>query len=280
MTAEILRLIIVIFAVFCYHSCLFVRGFLQALDHEREHAEVVNDPLEKQEMLARCRLELKAIQQSSANIKDLSSKLDIVVGFLSSISDQLLTMNSKLDAVQSAIKKMGEDLKQLVARPVLEVIEEWSRHELITLRNSLPSSVYIENSVIGAGDDHNFLIGSRNQPKTVKAAVHDFFTGIKNILLLSGAAGSGKSTVLSQMKSYVLEEYAAERAKEGIQVVLLFVSLPTLVNPYSDVFEEGAKLAYNKSLRPSQIIELREKVQAVGSKVCLTQYICFLLPVL
>ena len=62
--------------------------------------------------------------------------------------------------------------------------------------------------------------------------------GPKNIMLLSGLAGSGKSTVVEKIKQYLLDEYTKQRAREGKTVVLIFVSLPALNDPLGGVFEE------------------------------------------
>jgi hypothetical protein len=62
--------------------------------------------------------------------------------------------------------------------------------------------------------------------------------GPKNIMLLSGLAGSGKSTVVEKIRQYLLDEYTKQRAREGKTVVLIFVSLPALNDPLGGVFEE------------------------------------------
>ena len=82
-----------------------------------------------------------------------------------------------------------------------------------------------------------------------------------NVMLLSGQAGSGKSTSIEKLKVYILGEYAMKRAEMGITVILLPVTLPTLRDPLSGIFDEGCRNAYGEALRESQIHELREHIQ-------------------
>ena len=82
-----------------------------------------------------------------------------------------------------------------------------------------------------------------------------------NVMLLSGQAGSGKSTSIEKLKVYILREYTKKRAEMGITVILLPVTLPTLRDPLSGIFDEGCRNAYGEALRESQIHELREHIQ-------------------
>ena len=105
-------------------------------------------------------------------------------------------------------------------------------------------------------------------------AFEDFMASDANVLLLSGAAGSGKSTAYGKLQAWILNTYATERKeKDGIDVVLLPVSLPQLKDPINGIFREGLELAYDRSLRPNHADELRELVQDPNSK---TELVFFL----
>ena len=97
---------------------------------------------------------------------------------------------------------------------------------------------------------------------------------LKNVLLLSGAAGSGKSTAYEKLQHWVLTEYTRKRKEnDDVTVVLLPVSLPQLKDPINGIFTEGCSLAYDGALRPSHADELRELVQDQTSK---TELVFFL----
>ena len=90
----------------------------------------------------------------------------------------------------------------------------------------------------------------------------------KNVLLLSGPAGGGKSTAVEKLKLQILGEYYERRKREnGVTVVLLPVTLPKLKSPLDSIFEEGCKHAFGGALRDSQVHELIDLVQAPESTV-------------
>jgi hypothetical protein len=88
-----------------------------------------------------------------------------------------------------------------------------------------------------------------------------------NIFLLTGKAGSGKSTTLSRLKRYILTDYTNERKKMGWSVVLLSASLPSLKNPKSDLFREAAMQTFGADFRYLHVDLLREKCRDPNAKV-------------
>ena len=85
-------------------------------------------------------------------------------------------------------------------------------------------------------------------------------------LLISGSAGSGKTVFGKLLQTIVLDDYYKERKKkDGVTVVLVWSSLPTLSQPLTRLFHETlANAPYN--LRDTQIHELRDKIQ--DSEAC------------
>lgn len=95
-------------------------------------------------------------------------------------------------------------------------------------------------------------------------------TARRTALLISGAAGSGKSTFLTKLLAYLRADYRKWRLEERNkrlepgqtklkQVVVLLVSLGALQNPMTDLWAEGLKMQYK--LTQAQCDELREKVR-------------------
>lgn len=98
------------------------------------------------------------------------------------------------------------------------------------------------------------------EPKA-DASAKDTPEVFKEVLLLSGPAGSGKSTAVTKLVHYVLTDYTQKRLVDGITVILLPISLPSLKDPLGSLFEEGALQAYDGALRRSQVDELRSLLQ-------------------
>ena len=64
-------------------------------------------------------------------------------------------------------------------------------------------------------DDKDYYDPTKtNEPQRVTDAFVDFMNSDANVLLLSGAAGSGKSTAYGKLQSWILDEYTSERKKE------------------------------------------------------------------
>jgi hypothetical protein len=89
----------------------------------------------------------------------------------------------------------------------------------------------------------------------------------RNVFLLSGSAGSGKSTAVEHLKLYILGEYAEARRREGITVVLLYAPLASLKDPVTNIFEEAAEYSFERKLRRFHVEELREKCRMRDSEL-------------
>ena len=128
--------------------------------------------------------------------------------------------------------------------------------------------------VCGPGPKKTFEVDEKqNPPSMVIEAFDEFMESTRNVLLLSGAAGSGKSTAYQHLQHWVLTEYTSRREKEGVTVVLLPISLPQLKDPINGIFTEGCEHAYDGMLRPSHADELRELVQHGTTKVELVLFL-------
>ena len=64
-------------------------------------------------------------------------------------------------------------------------------------------------------DDKDYYDPNKtNKPQHVTDAFVEFMNSDANVLLLSGAAGSGKSTAYDKLQSWILDKYTSERKKE------------------------------------------------------------------
>ena len=78
-------------------------------------------------------------------------------------------------------------------------------------------AVYIEAEVVGPGPKANFEPDPKaNPPEAMTGAFAKCMWGQANILLLSGPAGSGKSTAYSKLQTWVLSDYARMKKKEEV----------------------------------------------------------------
>ncbi|KAK3280123.1 hypothetical protein CYMTET_12024, partial [Cymbomonas tetramitiformis] len=230
---------------------------LRALTELRRRAEKETDALQKQELLVRCREAHAALAQASSNVKDVSSALGVLVEFLSSVDTKLQSISVQLDELQAGVRVLGEDIRRLVGRPVLEELQE-KRERRAKLWEQLRDKVHIPIEGMKADENGEFVLDKeRSQAEDMLPLVTREFleSEQKDVLLLSGPAGSGKSTFVQQLERHL----ESVLAKQYTDVLLVMVSLPTLQNPVTDLFAEALRL---KGLREAQIHELRDLVQA------------------
>ena len=200
----------------------------------------------------------------------MAKKLDITIHLLTGLHDQLGRVDQKLDGIQQSVAKMREELLRLTGSPVMEVYEEWKQRELEASLHKPQPIVYVPPNVCGPGPKKDFKPSQDedNPEKPITEVVDQFMEAPnKQVLLLAGAAGSGKSTATQRILHHLLKHYSQKRKEEEeVEVVVLLINLPTLQNSLADLFDEGVNLAFGKRLRPVQTDELKAKVQEKGSK--------------
>ncbi|KAK3265789.1 hypothetical protein CYMTET_25557 [Cymbomonas tetramitiformis] len=235
----------------------------QLLELEEAQKAVAREPdlLQKQLLLVRCRDVHTALAQSSRNVEDIGTGLGVVVGFLTTVNDKLDVVNESLNELQSSVRELGADMKRMVGRPVLEELAE-QRSKQLAQCQELRREVYIATDGVGPGDDGKFLATDNNMPKDLLEAVKTELLESEKVslLLLSGPAGSGKSTFVRHLEVYLEMEYMKQTQGEHAEVVLVKVSLPALRNPMADLFHEA--LARGYGLREAQIHDLRDLARA------------------
>eukprot|EP00854_Cymbomonas_tetramitiformis_P002925 gene2925-3739_t len=232
-----------------------VEAQLAVLEDLRRQAERQTDVFEKQLLLGRCRGVQAAIAQMAHGVRDAGTVLGVVVAFLRGMDAKLEVIATQLEDLQGGVRAMCMDLRRLAGQPVLELMQEekcrrrkqWSR---------LQDNVHIPiEGVVPHGDQ---LHGKPRERKMLELVKETFLQpGEKDLLLLSGRAGSGKSTFVNELEHYLENVYP--EVDKSMAVVLVRVSLPTLENPLTNLFGEALR---QKGLREAQIHELRDLTQA------------------
>ncbi|KAK3267153.1 hypothetical protein CYMTET_24275 [Cymbomonas tetramitiformis] len=229
---------------------------LKALTELQLQAEKETDVLQKHELLVQCREAHAALAQASSNVKDVGSTLGVLVEFLSSVDTKLQSIGMQLDELQAGVRVLGEDIRRLVGRPVLEELQE-KREQRAKQWEQLCDRVHIPIEGMKVDENGQFVLDKeRSQAEEMLTLVTREFlqSEQKDVLLLSGPAGSGKSTFVRQLEHHL----ESVLAKEHTDMLLVMVSLPTLQNPVTNLFAEALR---SKGLREAQIHELRDLAQ-------------------
>jgi len=230
---------------------------LEALSKQQALAAEEPDLVLKADLLLRCRMEHANLRKMAKNVTDVCKKLDIVVDFLGNMNSTLTAMDSKLTLLLSSVSVMRTDLLRLTGKPVLEEFDE-RRQNLFKRCAQFRGCVYIpiDGATKNAKDEGTGDVSSLLE-KVDKEFLNSPPDMPAQVLLLSGAAGSGKSTFVKELELMIETKYRDEREKQArsVNVVLIKANLPTLTNPLSDLFHETLSKDYH--LRDTQIFELR-----------------------
>ena len=128
-----------------------LRANLEKLAQRQEQIKSEPDVNIKQTVMMQVRQEQIAIATQLSNVEDVGSALGITVSFLQGLQGQFDAISSKLDDLAVAVKDIADNVRLLVGRPVLEVLET-RRLEFITKRrNRLSESVYIPSECLQKG---------------------------------------------------------------------------------------------------------------------------------
>eukprot|EP00854_Cymbomonas_tetramitiformis_P001219 gene1219-1795_t len=225
------------------------------------HAE--HDVLTKQQMLARCRRERRDLTASIKEVGDIGAKLDLVLDYLTDMSEHLEVLEGKLDSIQEGIAVIQENMEAFLGRPPLQVVAEVLEREQAAELKRMKSEVYLDINAVYAGEDGKFRITAANPEFSLMEdsakGVQRFFNGEKSVLLLSGPAGGGKSIALRRLRRYITTKYAQQRKEAGVDVLLLHVALASIQNPLTALFDEGLWQQYR--LTPNQIATVRQDIR-------------------
>ena len=169
---------------------------LRRLEALRMEAEREPDVLQKQMKLVQCRELHTGLGRATANVGRIGAALGVVVSFLSSMEAKLDVLGAQLRELQSVVHELGADLRRLVGKPVLEVLEEQLKGRLAAMKQ-LRAEVYIPVEGLKADENGKFLVSDSNRALDLMQAVKEKFlqSDATSVLLLSGPAGSGAYTL-------------------------------------------------------------------------------------
>ena len=116
---------------------------LASLKKQQEQLECDADIDAKQALMMQVRQEQLAITTQLSNVEDVGAGLGVPVSFLQGLQGQLDTINNKLDALAAVVQETADNVRMIVGRPVMEVLEGQRTDFIAKRRGRLPDSVYI-----------------------------------------------------------------------------------------------------------------------------------------
>ena len=129
-----------------------LRSNLADLKNKQEKIEASDsEAAARQVLMMQVREEQLAIMTQLSNVQAVGLDLGVSVPFLQGLSAQLDTINNKLDELAAAVKETADNVRMLVGRPVMEVLETHRTDLIVRRRKTLPDSVYIPTECLEVG---------------------------------------------------------------------------------------------------------------------------------
>eukprot|EP00961_Rhodomonas_salina_P259949 3512938-Rhodomonas_salina.1 len=233
-----------------------IKENLHTIEQIQDELLIETDPVKKQLGAVTLHNERKKMNAILSNVKDMGQAFPVMMSTLNYMTKSLELIHEKLDALAQDVKGLREDVSRLAGLPALKCLEEYQKG-LHVGSNSKRRDVYIEPYCEIDGEREDLM-------EVVKKFMDD---ENKQVLLISGRAGSGKSVFASKLERYVLGDYWAKHQtpEKPETVVVIWANLPTLKNPLTGLFEEALQSRYH--FLPHQVKELRDDIQKEDSRV-------------
>eukprot|EP01047_Picozoa_sp_COSAG01_P001213 COSAG01_NODE_26_length_36857_cov_31.426166_18_plen_2903_part_00 len=263
---------------------------MKELDQLREDIVKTDDPDKKAKLLVLCKQERKRLQSVLRGVGSVGAAIDVVIGFLSDMTEALEEINGKLDAIAKDLQEMKADMKDikddLQRLTGLSIVEKVGLvfESIIRRGQRSADEVHIEIDGLKAGPDKDFKQSNKNSPFPLVKKLVEVLTGPteqdgKKIgtVLVAGQSGSGKSLIVLEMESLLAQKFSAAQCAamelaeksvaagtttEGLTMsmdVVVRITLPELSEPLTEMVEET--LTRRWQCTAAQITDLRRKVE-------------------
>ncbi|CAD8125274.1 unnamed protein product [Paramecium sonneborni] len=271
---------------------------LQKLENLQQQIKLEGNQQKREQIQQQLKETYEELDTSLDNISELSEAIDISLVFLKDISRDVKQIKTQIDNLQESVNQLGEDIRKLRGKNYKELLEMRKQKLLLQSKLTEVDSVYIQLETIEYNPftGKNILFENKlstylmmNQWDDPKGEVNEFIweeelqknegqndqqdqndqqekpkkKELKDVLLISGFAGSGKSKAARK-----IEEFLWQQQGTHSKWIPIFVSLPTLKNPKYNLFEQALETE-NYQFDKYQIRELKEAIQNKQEKIIL-----------
>ncbi|CAD8102380.1 unnamed protein product [Paramecium sonneborni] len=249
---------------------------MQKLENLQQQIKLEGNSQKREQLQVILKQTYDQLDESLENLTEMSETMDISLVFLKDISKDVKQIKSQIDNLQESMNQVGDDIRKLRGKRYDELLEIRKQKILFQQKLSEIDSVYVQlntieydpitgQKVLHDGKETTYLI--KEQWDDSEGEVNEFIwedeikkkkqnsKGKKDVLLLSGNAGSGKSKAARK-----IEEFIWKQKENQSKWIPIFVSLPTLKNPKYNLFEQALE-SENYQFDHYQIREFKEAIQ-------------------
>ncbi|CAD8130201.1 unnamed protein product [Paramecium sonneborni] len=244
---------------------------LQKMDEIEQKIRFEGYQQQRDELQRKLIKKYEKFEQFLDNISEMSQQLDITLIFLKELQKNVKQIKKKIDELQESINEIINDVRKLRGKKYEEIFK--IRKEKVKKQAYLIEldSVYIPLKTqefnpftgliqeIATDQSISFLLVEKikqNQKNGMEGEVNQFIyeEETKDVMLIKGQAGSGKSRAAKKIEEYLWEQYQDE--KDWIPI---YISLPQQKNPKFNLLDQALE-SENYGFDKVQLKDFKEEI--------------------
>ncbi|CAD8122656.1 unnamed protein product [Paramecium sonneborni] len=222
----------------------------------------------REQLQKKLEMEYEELDQYIDNLSEMSQKMEMSLLFLKDIQKDVKQIKNQIENIQNSLNQVGDDIRKLRGKKYDELLE--IRKQKILQQSKLLEidSIYVSvktieydpiSGNIKKTQEDQIISELLNDDKdNFKGEVNEFIWNQnenKDVMLLSGNAGSGKSRAARKIEEFIWNLHGKQS-----KWIPIYVSLPNLKNPKYNLFEQALETE-NYGFDKHQIVEFKEAIQ-------------------
>ncbi|CAD8066866.1 unnamed protein product [Paramecium sonneborni] len=242
---------------------------IQQIEQLEQQIRLEGKSVEGEQLEKQLNQEFLKFEESFDNISEMSNKLDLSLIFLKEIVKDLKQIKSSIEKLQDTIQIIGNDLRKLRGKKFYELLKIRQKRIIAQRKTYSFDSIYIELITKEYNPETGDEIPTQNQKsfstllsektEDYDPEINEFLWFDKNkdkdVLLLRGQAGSGKSRAATKIEEVLW--YIKEKVKPHWTPI--YISLPGLKDPIHNLIAEALSSEYYQ-FDNNQIKEFKESI--------------------
>ncbi|CAD8125983.1 unnamed protein product [Paramecium sonneborni] len=242
---------------------LIQKDFEKSRKKIEELEEVLLTEDNKGEIQSQIQQAYQDFENKLENIIDMSQKLDISLIFLKDISKDLKNLKAKMDKLLSQVNSIESDIRILRGKHFSELLRIRKQKVLRTKIENQIDQIHIELET----QEYDPTSGKKREEKSMlfqkkfddfSGEINEFLWEMKerkkDIMLIKGKAGSGKSRAAKNV-----EEYIWMNDQQEPNWIPIYISLPQIKYPQHNLIDQGLETE-NYKFDKIQIREFKEAI--------------------
>ncbi|CAD8077908.1 unnamed protein product [Paramecium sonneborni] len=248
---------------------------MQNLENLQQQIRLQGNFQEREKLQEQLRLCYQQLDESIDNVSEMSDAMNITLMFLKDISKDVKSIKTSIDNLQNSLQDIGNDIRKLRGKKYGELLEIRKQKILYQAQHQEIDSIYVKlktterNPFDGSSKPGSFLL--QEDIKDYGGEVNEFIWhdnikdqgNEKDVMLLSGFAGSGKSRAAKKIEEFLWKSQGTQS-----EWIPIYVSLPTLKNPKYNLLDQALE-SENYQFDKYQIKEFKDAICKQKVKVVL-----------